>query len=119
MKKSITFLCILSLLTSTHVQAEGEIIYASTDALEAIFFELHETVSELLRSPKVRNTALITGLLAGAAYVLYRNKKSETSRSPALRWTICESARPVIPTHSYLIASQANGTWRRNAIRLA
>ena len=80
MKKSILLL-ILSVTLPMH--AQSELLYAGTEGLEHIVLELREALGDVLQNNKVRNAALISGVLAGAALIIYRSRGAAKSHSPA------------------------------------
>ncbi len=82
MKKSISCLVILTVLSSTPMAANPEL---STDALEHVVFELTETLSELWANKNVRTSAMVAGIAAGMAYLYYRSPGSEESSTSAAR----------------------------------
>ena len=79
--KKLILLVALSVAMPMH--AEGELAFAGSDGLEHVVLELREVLGDLWQNNKVRNIALVTGVLAGAALILHRSKSAGKSRSPA------------------------------------
>lgn len=78
MKKSISCLLALTIISSTPACANPEL---SADALEHVFFELHETLSQLWANDTVRTSTIALGLAAGMAYVYSRSQSGEETSS--------------------------------------
>ncbi len=74
MKKSISCLLALSIISSTPACANPEL---SADALEHVFFELHETASQLWANDTVRTSTIALGLAAVMVYVYSRSQTGE------------------------------------------
>ena len=78
MKKSIICILTISILSSAPTAANPEL---SADALEHVFLELSETLSELWANDTVRTSALVAGIAAGMAFVYSRTRSTDESSS--------------------------------------